>query len=118
MFKSAGQRAAVCETLCVWNEWPSLWCSTGPSDRTQGIVEGRLAAFAPVEQALAPVVWALWRGDPQVSVNIQKLPAATLLSVATLLEALAYGGDAVDQWIEEHNADGIELDASFAMTAS
>jgi hypothetical protein len=81
-------------------------------------VEGRVAALAPAEQALAPLVWSLWQEDPELTVNIQKLPGPMLLCVGSMLEAMALGGDAVAQWLEDHSADGLEFESSLRMTGT
>ena len=124
LFRSDAQKSTVCFTFCAHHGFPGLWspwpgkagdaARWGPSDRAYLLAREQPSRADDLEAVIARVAVGLWdgRGELRFGDIIVSLQSSARKSVDALLEALLQGPDAIDDWVEDHGLEELELDGA------
>jgi hypothetical protein len=106
MFRSDEQIARVNQALCRRVRLGGMWTDSGPTDRAVEYIE-KGNPLSSGENVMLHITFALWSGhsDLPFARLIQTLDGDHLIAVGRLLVAIAQGARAVDEWLDDQQAE-------------
>ena len=103
MFRTEGQRAAVCRSICTHAGLQAFgfWDDDGATEIAIDYLERDGGPLSSGERIMFLVAWSIWNGEGNVRLDdvAYRLDGRNLTAVASLLACMAGGADDVDRWL-------------------
>ena len=105
MFRSEEQRSEVVRVMLRSLRLQRFW-NDGPTDAAIALLEADGGGLSSGERVLFLAAWDVWNGDGKATLAqiMYKLDCPRIRLLGTFLIAVSEGGNAIDRWLEEHEA--------------